>query len=1037
MRRSIAIFLSAVMAMSSGAPAARAQSTSLVGGGVVALPSETAGPNLVQNPGFESAGPAGWSGGGGWSLDQLQKHGGSFSFRRDSGGTVSQTFQLKAGTYKASAWVKTQNLGSGSTSGLRLTLDQRPGGLNAWTPSDVVSGTNDWTRVDIGPVVVDADRTAALLLEMYNAPSGAAWFDDITLTKMDSGAIDAFLLYPNFRGMLFDDGPSTMKFDVETSPPGGDFSRYGVTATLKDETSGQVVATQSYAAADHFVADLDGSGMQVGRSYVVTLSLVDKSASNAVVSSYPPYRVSKVSAATRQSMNVAFDANNRFLIKGRQRFILGVYDSGMGYSADPAFWDNALWSATGDRRMGGLNINMYLNYWYGEAPADAMKALMSNLQSHGVTYLQTGNCFNNVPAGNNFNINKSDAYVQDLAVQPGLAGFYTIDECQPSLVPGAFSQYDRLRRLAPGTITFMANFGDGNLSLWKDATDVVATDPYPLFGAEPSGGYNHKQVADWTAAARTVVGDARPIMTVLQFFKFTSQGRFPTLQEMRSHAYMAIVEGAQGLFWWSLGDNALLAVCSGWCDERTGYMNNLKSVVNEIATLEAALLANDAASALTQNSNTAIKTKVKVIGGKGYVFAYNSTNTNQNASFTWNTAPGAVTVNAENRTIAASGNTFSDTFGPYAAHVYVIGNGGSGSGSSNTPPPSSGGTSNPGTSTPGTSTPGTSTPGTSTPGTSTPGTSTPGTSTPGTSTPGTSNPGTPTQTGTLKVVVTQPTGGSTVSNSAWAVMWLEGSTAATKTYSLTLGGKAMGSTTTSSNGPVSLPYDTKMVVDGTQPLVATVKDSSNKTGSSTVNINVKNGITTAPTTGDTSTGGTSGGATSGSGTSTGASGSGTTGSGTTGTGTAGSSTTGTGTAGSSTTGTGTTGSSTTGTGTTGSGTTGSGTTGSSTTSGGATSNPAPAPTGSIKVSVTQPSAGSTVRGTVWVTIWLDNAAAGNKTYTLTAGGKTVWTQTSGDRPTTVPWNTTLNANGAATLTVGVKDSAGNTGSSSLNLSVAN
>jgi len=27
-------------------------------------------------------------------------------------------------------------------------------------------------------------------------------------------------------------------------------------------------------------------------------------------------------------------------------------------------------------------------------------------------------------------------------------------------------------------------------------------------------------------------------------------------------AYMAIVEGTHGLFWWSLGDNALLAVCS-------------------------------------------------------------------------------------------------------------------------------------------------------------------------------------------------------------------------------------------------------------------------------------------------------------------------------------------------------------------------------------------------------------------------------------------------------------------------------------------
>ena len=29
--------------------------------------------------------------------------------------------------------------------------------------------------------------------------------------------------------------------------------------------------------------------------------------------------------------------------------------------------------------MNGMNINFYLNYWYGEAPADAMKSLMDNL----------------------------------------------------------------------------------------------------------------------------------------------------------------------------------------------------------------------------------------------------------------------------------------------------------------------------------------------------------------------------------------------------------------------------------------------------------------------------------------------------------------------------------------------------------------------------------------------------------------------------------------------------------------------------------
>ena len=1277
MRRWIAGGLIMVLTMSSAAPAARAQSTPLIGGGLTALPTESLGPNLVQNPGFETAGPAGWPASGGWSLDQLQKHSGSFSYRRDSGGTVQQTFQLKAGTYKASVWIKTQGFGSGASSGARLTLDFRPGGLNAWTPSDVISGTNDWKLVEIGPVVVDADRTAALMLEMYNGPSGTVWFDDVKLTQVAASGVEVFLLYPNFRGMLFDDGPSTLKFDVKTTPPGGDFGRYGVTATLKDEASAQVIATQSYAAAAHFVADLDGSAMQAGRPYVATFTLVDKSASDAVVAAYPSYRVSKAPAAARQSMNVSFSANNRVLIKGQPRFILGVYDSGLGYSTDPTFWENTLWSDTGDRRMNGLKINMYLNYWYGETPTDSIKALMTNLQTHGVTYLQTGNCFDKFPAGTNFFINNSDSYVQDLATHPGTAGFYTIDECIPSLIPGAFTQYARLRSLAPSTITFMANFGDGNLGLWRDATDIVATDPYPMFGAEPAGGYNHRQVADWTANARNVVKDSRPIMTVLQFFQFTSQGRWPTLAEMRTHAYMAIVEGAQGLWWWSLGDNALRLVCNNtWCAERTGYMNNLKSVVNEIAALEPVLLADDATGSLTANSNAAIKTKVKVVGGKGYVFSYNSTNTNQSATFTWNAAPGTVTVNAENRTLTASGNSFTDSFGPYAAHVYVIGNGGTG-GTPAPPPPSTpalsfsapapnttlsntatislaatGGSGTGYTYTLTVGSPTTTTiPGTgptyswdtktvangahtltatvtdsggksasatlpvtvnntTTPppptnptvtftapaanatvtGTTTVTLSATGGSgvgfgtgyTYGLKVDGAAIAGTgpsfswdttkiangshtltatvtdpsggtgtatrtvtvsntvtpPPTTGTLKVYITQPTAGTTVSNTAWATMWLEGSTAPTKTYTLTLGGKAMGSTTTASNGPVSMPFDTKMVVDGTQPLVASVKDSANNTGGSTVNVSVKNGITTSPTpvltakftspasgatvkgstivamavSGSTAVSKTFRLAVDGTVVST-KTVSTSTASYTWSTTTvadgphtltltvqdsAGGSATATlpvkvantvpmtaafstPAAGAIVKGTTTVGMSTTGGATATSRTyrlsvdgtvvstqtlnvktaayawnttgvtngahvlsltvtdtaNGSATTTRNVTVSNTVATPPPT-TGGLQVYVTQPAGGgATVSGTQWVIIWLDGAAAGNNTYTLTANGRTVLTATNGDRPASLPWNTASGANGATTLTVSARDAAGKTGSRSLSVWVAN
>ncbi len=93
--------------------------------------------------------------------------------------------------------------------------------------------------------------------------------------------------------------------------------------------------------------------------------------------------------------------------------------------------------------------------------------------------------------------------------------------------------------------------------------------------------------------------------------------------------------------------------------------------------------------------------------------------------------------------------------------------------------------------------------------------------------------------------------------------------------------------------------------------------------------------------------------------------------------------------------------------------------------------------GTLSVAVTTPSPGATVSGTVWVTIWVDGAPSGNKTYTLTANGTQVWNESSGDRPATLPWVTTNGTNGTKTLVVTVRDSAGATGSSSVTVTVAN
>ncbi|MGH7393772.1 MAG: hypothetical protein ACREM3_30595, partial [Candidatus Rokuibacteriota bacterium] len=531
---------------------------------------------------------------------------GTFSYRRTAGApTASQAVAVKKGMYKFSAWIKTEGLG-GATAGVRLQADLRPT-HNQWFTTAIITGTRDWTLFELKNLIVPQDVTVTLKLENYGGPGGTAWFDDVKFEEQLPEPVTAFLLYPNFRGMMFDDQPAVLKLDIEVAPPGGDFGRYAVRGTLRDEATGQVVATKDYPARASFVGELDGALMQYGRAYAATVALIDQ-ASGAAVATYPAYRVSKVAAGARAGMNIAVDAGNRVLVRGTPRFVLGVYDSGGGFSETEGHWENQIWAPTGLRRLDGLKVNFYLNYWMGESGAGAMKALMTNLQKRGVMYLQTGNCFDRHGAGPQFLINSSDAYVQDIGSHPGSAGYYTADECRPEQVQGVFEQYVRLRALDPDSMTFMALFGHPDLVLWRDTGDVLATDPYPLFGAEPAGGYRHKQVAEWTSNSRQAVKDSRPIMTVLQFFKFTSQGRWPTAGEMRNHAYMAIVEGAKGLWWWAVGNGAgalASSACSppsAWCAERVGHLNKLKALVGEIAALEPVLLADDAPGALSGNS---------------------------------------------------------------------------------------------------------------------------------------------------------------------------------------------------------------------------------------------------------------------------------------------------------------------------------------------------------------------------------------------------------------------------------------------------
>ena len=111
--------------------------TTLVGGGLTALPTVTLGPNLLANGGFETlsgGAPASWTAGSGLGMDQLVQHSGIFSYRAAGRfATASQTLQLRPGTYRlsggsgprGSAAAPAAACGCNSTSGLPCMTGRR------------------------------------------------------------------------------------------------------------------------------------------------------------------------------------------------------------------------------------------------------------------------------------------------------------------------------------------------------------------------------------------------------------------------------------------------------------------------------------------------------------------------------------------------------------------------------------------------------------------------------------------------------------------------------------------------------------------------------------------------------------------------------------------------------------------------------------------------------------------------------------------------------------------------------------------------
>ena len=119
------------------------------------------------------------------------------------------------------------------------------------------------------------------------------------------------------------------------------------------------------------------------------------------------------------------------------------------------------------------------------------------------------------------------------------------------------------------------------------------------------------------------VHGARPVWTVIQFFWLSRLSHFPTEQELHDMSWMAITEGARGVFYWSYG---LRGLDWGKRDPvlRQQRYDELVNVTRGISALEPVLLAPDSPVLSANSASGTVITKEKDLkDGSRYLISYN------------------------------------------------------------------------------------------------------------------------------------------------------------------------------------------------------------------------------------------------------------------------------------------------------------------------------------------------------------------------------------------------------------------------------
>ncbi|WP_391574829.1 S-layer homology domain-containing protein [Cohnella sp.] len=557
--------------------------------------------------------------------------------------------------YDTSVWIKTvdtQGLWAGAM--FRITvLDHNGNWLESKKHNPHGTG-GEWQLLKL-PTLVAGEGAEQIEITLFAyGGAGTLYFDDLSIEKSQPPLFQSKLVNPTYRGLLVPGGNPQVAITTRGAA-GINKQLYTTVAQLVDQNA-QVMEEQVYSGSLDVNAEFDTSSLPAGHYKVVVSSKLTGTEGGGYSQQWPIVKVQSL-----QEMPESYtDDQGRFWKDGELFFPIGIYTANT--------------SKNDLEDLLGSAFNTILPYDY----PDEEKLDLAHQYGMNVIFSMKDFFFQS-PWAPSFIQSEEDEltaialYVQEYKDHPALLAWYLSDETPID------------NRLSAHYQTVMANDRDHPAYTvdyrWvdhytvNDTTDLFGLDIYPVYGKPNDdlkylGDLQKAMTADLQRKGQWAVVQAH------NHGNYVSSGvdplRPPTTEEMRNMAWQYIAEGARGVLFYSLFDLANDASGKTY-DELLG---NVKTVAQELKNMAPVILSAETAPEVSYNPQSWLHVMVKSYEGNTYIIAVNNSKETQQASFGAQQLSGLpVQVWNEGRTLNWNNDQFSDTFAPYAVHIYEIGNG--------------------------------------------------------------------------------------------------------------------------------------------------------------------------------------------------------------------------------------------------------------------------------------------------------------------------------------------------------------------------